>query len=46
VDLSIDLAYDQGRKPDRHVSEVETALYRIVQEALNNAAKHGGARRA
>jgi two-component system, NarL family, sensor histidine kinase DevS len=46
VDLTVDLAYEQGRKPDRHVSEVETAMYRIVQEALNNAAKHGGARRA
>jgi signal transduction histidine kinase len=46
VDLVIDLAYEQGRKPDRHVSEVETTVYRIVQEALNNATKHGGARRA
>ena len=46
VDLTIDLAYEQGRKPDRHVSEVETAMYRIVQEALNNATKHGDARRA
>ena len=46
VDLTIDLAYEQDRKPDRPTSEVETTLYRIVQEALNNAAKHGGARRA
>lgn len=46
VDLAIDLAYEQGRKPDRHTSEVETTMYRIIQEALNNAAKHGGARRA
>jgi signal transduction histidine kinase len=46
VDLAIDLAYEQGREPDRHVSEVETTMYRIVQEALNNAAKHGGAHRA
>jgi signal transduction histidine kinase len=46
VDLSIDLAYEQGRQPDRHVDELETAIYRIVQEALTNAAKHGGARRA
>ena len=46
VDVAVDLAYEQGRKPDRHVSEVETTMYRIVQEALNNAAKHGGARRA
>jgi signal transduction histidine kinase len=28
------------------VSEVETTMYRIVQEALNNATKHGAARRA
>jgi signal transduction histidine kinase len=46
VDLVIDLAYEQGRKPDRPVTEVETTMYRIVQEALNNATKHGGARRA
>ena len=46
VDLVIDLAYEQGRKPDRHVGEVETTMYRIVQEALNNAMKHGGARRS
>jgi signal transduction histidine kinase len=46
VDLVVDLAYEQGRKPDRPVGEVETTMYRIVQEALNNATKHGGARRA
>ena len=46
MDLAIDLAYEQGRKPDRPTSEVETTLYRIIQEAINNAAKHGGARRA
>ena len=46
VDLTIDLAFEQGRKPDRHVSEVETTMYRIIQEALNNATKHGGARHA
>ncbi len=42
----IDLAYEQGREPDRHVAELETAIYRIVQEALTNATKHGGARKA
>jgi signal transduction histidine kinase len=46
VDLAIDLAYEQGREPDRHSTELETAIYRILQEALNNAIKHGGARRA
>jgi two-component system, NarL family, sensor histidine kinase DevS len=41
-----------GRQSDgmpvhpRHTPELETAIYRIVQEALTNATKHGGARRA
>jgi signal transduction histidine kinase len=46
VDASIDLAYEQGRAAVRHTPELEVALYRIVQEALNNAAKHGRAARA
>ena len=45
VDLVVDLAYEQGRQPDRHAPDVETTMYRLVQEALNNATKHGGARR-
>jgi signal transduction histidine kinase len=46
IDVSIDLAYEQGHAQERHVPEVETAMYRIVQEALSNAAKHGRAKRA
>ena len=46
VDVSIDLAYEQGRERERPIPEVETAMYRIVQEALTNAAKHGKAKRA
>ncbi len=46
VDLAIDLAYEQGRAPDRHAPELETAVYRIVQESLTNATKHGDARHA
>lgn len=42
VDVSIDIA---AEKP-RHIPEIETAMYRIVQEALTNAAKHGHAKRA
>jgi signal transduction histidine kinase len=46
VDVSIDLAHERGRASTRHTPELETAIYRIVQEALTNATKHGGARRA
>ncbi|MDP9346178.1 MAG: GAF domain-containing sensor histidine kinase, partial [Actinomycetota bacterium] len=46
VDLDVDLALDAGGEPDRHVPELETAVYRIVQEGLTNARKHGGATRA
>jgi|GEM_PF-89271 len=46
VDASIDLAYERGRSAARHTPELEVALYRIAQEALSNAAKHGHARRA
>ncbi len=54
VDVSIDLGHERvlGQGGDgqqaleRHIPELETAIYRIVQEALTNATKHGGARRA
>ncbi len=46
VDVSIDLAYERGEVDARHTEELETALYRIVQEALTNAVKHGHAKRA
>ncbi|MGH2833844.1 MAG: sensor histidine kinase, partial [Solirubrobacteraceae bacterium] len=45
VDVSIDLDYEQGRQPKRHAPELETAIYRIAQEALANA-RHGAAKRA
>ena len=46
VDVSADLAYEQGRRPTRLTAELEAAVYRTVQEALTNAVKHGHARRA
>jgi signal transduction histidine kinase len=43
VDLTADLDFESGRSPARHDPELETAIYRIVQEAINNAVKHSGA---
>jgi len=46
VDVSIELGDENGSQHARLVGEIETALYRIVQEALTNATKHGNAKRA
>jgi signal transduction histidine kinase len=46
VELTVDLAFGRGQASERHSPELETATYRIVQEALTNALKHGGATRA
>ena len=46
IDSSLDLAYEHGREPTRHTPELETTIYRISQEALTNASKHGHAKRA
>jgi signal transduction histidine kinase len=43
VTLHADLDYETGRAAARHDPVVETALYRIVQEAMTNAVKHSGA---
>ncbi|MEX2210987.1 MAG: GAF domain-containing sensor histidine kinase [Gaiellaceae bacterium] len=41
----IEVALEARLSEQRLPSEVETALYRIVQEALTNVVKHAGARR-
>jgi signal transduction histidine kinase len=45
VDAAVDLAYEDGRAAQRHTSELEITMYRIVQEALTNAVKNGHATR-
>ena len=46
AELRIDLAYDAGRNPTRLLSQIEDSVYRLVQEALNNAARHSGTEQA
>jgi signal transduction histidine kinase len=46
IDRSLDLAFEQGREQTRHTAELESTIYRIIQEALTNATKHGHATRA
>src|SRR3954463_6315015 len=46
VELYCRLAHEEGRHPTRLVAPVEETIYRLVQEALTNAAKHAGATRA
>jgi signal transduction histidine kinase len=43
VRLELDLAYETGRSPTRHVPELEDGLYRLAQEALTNVLKHAQA---
>jgi signal transduction histidine kinase len=40
VELTADLSYEAGREPKRLVPELESAIYRLTQESLNNALKH------
>ncbi len=43
VDLRCDLDFETGRSAQRHAPELETTIYRVVQEALTNVVKHAGA---
>jgi signal transduction histidine kinase len=43
VELDVELAYENGEVEVRHVAEIESTIYRLVQEALTNIAKHADA---
>jgi signal transduction histidine kinase len=45
VDVHADLAWENGDEPERHTPELESTLYRLVQESLTNAVRHAGASR-
>jgi signal transduction histidine kinase len=45
IEVDVDLAYEAGRESTRHTPELEATLYRTVQEALTNVAKHADASR-
>jgi signal transduction histidine kinase len=45
IDMVADFTLEAGRVAERHLPEVETAIYRIIQEALTNAVRHAGATR-
>jgi signal transduction histidine kinase len=46
IDLDVDLAHESGREPTRLGPELESVIYRTVQEALNNVLKHAGTKAA
>ncbi len=45
IDIAVDLAFERGDAPARHAGEIESTIYRLVQEALTNVVKHAQARR-
>ncbi len=45
IDLHVDPAFEGGSEATRHDSALESAIYRLAQEGLNNVVKHAEARR-
>lgn len=43
LDAHVKLAYEAGRAGSRLDTDIETAVYRLVQESLSNAARHAHA---
>jgi signal transduction histidine kinase len=46
VRLDVDLAWERGRSETRLAPDLESTVYRVVQEALANVMKHAGASKA
>ena len=46
LEISIDLDWEEGRHETRLLGEIEDTVFRLVQEALNNAVQHGKTERA
>jgi signal transduction histidine kinase len=46
VELRVELNFEAGRQPTRLLGQIEDTIYRLVQEALNNVARHAGTERA
>ena len=46
VETDIDLAWEQGRAGSRLLPELESTIYRVVQESITNAGKHARVDRA
>lgn len=46
IGLDVNLAFETDRRSTRLVSQIEDTVYRLVQEALNNTARHAGTERA
>jgi signal transduction histidine kinase len=43
IELEVDLAFERGDSSERHVGEIESTTYRLVQEGLTNIVKHAEA---